>query len=65
MSENISANASEGQVLSDKTFLVYKISFLIMGFAMFAYHMISTQKLFFNNFEHQNVHLVFSLLLVF
>ena len=37
--------------------------FIGVGVCMFIYHMISTQKLFFNNFEHQNVHLTFSLVL--
>ncbi len=36
-----------------------------VGFAMFAYHMISTQYLFLGAYEHQNLHLAFALVLLF
>lgn len=39
--------------------------FTVIGLAMVAYHMVSTQILFLGNLEHQNLHLVFALLLTF
>ena len=39
--------------------------FLILGLAMFLYHMVSTQRLLVGSFEHQNIHLFFVLVLVF
>ena len=39
--------------------------FIFIGLAMVAYHMISTQHLFVGNFEHQNIHLMFALVLTF
>lgn len=39
--------------------------FVFIGFAMFLYHMVSTQYLFFGSFEHQNIHLFFLLTLTF
>ncbi len=65
MSEKISTGEAESQDSSDKRFLIFKSLLLVTGLAMVAYHMVSTQKLFFNNFEHQNVHLLFSLVIVF
>lgn len=39
--------------------------FLVMGVAMFLYHMVSTQYLLVGSFEHQNIHLFFALFLTF
>ena len=39
--------------------------FLLIGLSMFLYHMVSTQRLFFGSFEHQNIHLFFILVLTF
>ena len=39
--------------------------FILMGLAMFAYQMVSTQYLFVGSFEHQNIHLFFALFLTF
>lgn len=38
---------------------------LILGLCMFAYHMITTQYLFLGAYEHQSVHLAFTLSLLF
>ncbi len=38
---------------------------VVIGFAMFAYHMFSTQHLFLGAYEHQTVHLAFILALLF
>ncbi|MCD6680791.1 MAG: TRAP transporter fused permease subunit [Burkholderiaceae bacterium] len=38
---------------------------LALGLAMFGYHMVSTQYLFLGAYEHQNVHLAFTLVLLF
>lgn len=38
---------------------------LILGLGMLAYHMVSTQYLFLGAYEHQNVHLAFTLVLLF
>jgi TRAP transporter 4TM/12TM fusion protein len=65
MSEDTPAIVSEVNALPNKLFTVYKILMIAAGLGMVAYHMLSTQKLFFNNFEHQNIHLVFSLFIVF
>ncbi|MBU4563644.1 MAG: TRAP transporter fused permease subunit [Proteobacteria bacterium] len=42
-----------------------EIAFVVIGLAMVAYHMVSTQYLFLGNFEHQNLHLMFALVLTF
>ena len=39
--------------------------FILIGLSMVAYHMISTQRLFLGSFEHQNLHLMFALVLTF
>ncbi|MEW6669731.1 MAG: TRAP transporter fused permease subunit [Thermodesulfobacteriota bacterium] len=39
--------------------------FLIVGLAMFLYHMVSTQYLILGAYEHQNIHLFFLLILTF
>jgi len=41
------------------------VAIVVVGFAMFLYHMVSTQYLFTGNFEHQDIHLGFVLVLVF
>ena len=38
---------------------------LVLGLGMLAYHMVSTQYLFFGAYEHQNLHLAFTLVLLF
>lgn len=41
------------------------LAIVVVGFAMFLYHMVSTQYLFVGTFEHQDIHLAFMLLLIF
>ena len=65
MAENTSTGKLESQGIPGKKFQIYRYLLLLTGLAMVAYHMVSTQKLFFNNFEHQNVHLLFALVIVF
>ncbi|PLX36927.1 MAG: C4-dicarboxylate ABC transporter [Hyphomicrobiales bacterium] len=38
---------------------------VVLGLAMFAYHMVSTQYLFFSSYEHQAIHLGFTFALLF
>lgn len=42
-----------------------ELIFILTGLGMVAYHMISTQRLFLGSFEHQNLHLMFALVLTF
>ena len=42
-----------------------ELAIVVVGFAMFLYHMVSTQYLFTGNFEHQDIHLAFILVLIF
>jgi TRAP transporter 4TM/12TM fusion protein len=65
MAEKIPAGGPEPLASANKIFPICRALLLAAGVAMFAYHMISTQRLFFNNFEHQNIHLVFALVIVF
>ncbi len=65
MSEDTLAIVTKVNALPDKLYTIYRFSMIAAGLGMVAYHMLSTQKLFFNNFEHQNIHLVFSLFIVF
>lgn len=41
------------------------LAIVVVGFAMFLYHMVSTQYLFVGTFEHQDIHLAFILVLLF
>ena len=41
------------------------LTIVVVGIAMFLYHMVSTQYLFTGDFEHQDIHLAFVLLLIF
>lgn len=41
------------------------LALLVLGIAMFAYHMTTTQYLFVGAYEHQSIHLAFMLVLIF
>lgn len=41
------------------------LTIVVVGFAMFVYHMVSTQYLFVSDFGHQDIHLAFILVLIF
>src|SRR5688572_11770100 len=56
---------SRGDEPTRNTGKVIDLLLVGIGFAMFAYHMLSTQYLFFGAYEHQNLHLAFTLVLLF
>ena len=52
-------------MVEKKTPAVLERIMVVVGFAMFLYHMVSTQYLFAGAYEHQDIHLGFLLTLVF